>query len=106
MATITFIEYGGTTHVVDVPEGYSLMEGATRNGVAGIVAECMGGCACATCHVYVEPAWRDVVPPAADDEIAMLEYASEVAEGSRLACQIKVTPQIHGLVVRIPRVQG
>lgn len=106
MANITYIEHSGTEHVVNVPDGYSLMEGATKNGVPGIVAECMGGCACATCHVYVDPAWRSAVPEAADDEIAMLEYASDVGEGSRLSCQIKVTPALDGMVVRMPKAQG
>ncbi|WP_038712656.1 2Fe-2S iron-sulfur cluster-binding protein [Burkholderia sp. lig30] len=106
MAKITYIEHGGAEHVVDVPEGYSLMEGATKNSVPGIVAECMGGCACATCHIYVDPAWRGAVPNANDDEIAMLEYASDVQEGSRLSCQIKVTRSMDGMVVRMPASQG
>lgn len=106
MANIIYIEHGDTEHVVNVPDGYSLMEGAIKNGVPGIVAECMGGCACATCHVYVAPAWADAIPAAEDDEIAMLEYASDVGEGSRLACQIKVTAALDGMVVRLPKAQG
>ncbi|WP_069865736.1 2Fe-2S iron-sulfur cluster-binding protein [Pseudomonas citronellolis] len=106
MANITYIEYSDTAHVVNVPEGYSLMEGAIKNGVPGIVAECMGGCACATCHVYIDPAWVNAIPAAEDDEIAMLEFASDVGEGSRLACQIKVTAALDGMVVRMPKEQG
>jgi 2Fe-2S ferredoxin len=106
MPNITFIEPNGTKHVVDVPEGYSIMEAATKNGVPGIVAECMGGCACATCHVYVDPAWSGVLPNPEGDELAMMEYASDVGEGSRLSCQIRVTPELDGLVVRLPRQQG
>lgn len=106
MASITYIEYDDTEHVIDVPDGYSLMQGATKNGVPGIVAECGGGCACATCHVYVSPTWMGSLPAAEDDELAMLEYASDVEEGSRLACQIKVTAALDGMVVRMPKVQG
>lgn len=106
MAKITYIEHNGTEHEVDVPDGYSLMEGATKNGVPGIVAECMGGCACATCHIYVDPPWREALPAAEDNELAMLEYASDVQEGSRLSCQIKVTDSLDGMVVRMPQAQG
>jgi len=66
----------------------------------------MGGCACATCHIYVDPAWRAALPAAQDDELAMLEYASDVQEGSRLACQIKVTNSMDGMAVRMPASQG
>lgn len=103
MAKITYIESGGREHVVDAPLGGSVMEGAVKNNVPGIDADCGGACACATCHVYVDPDWVGAVGGASDTEAAMLEFAAEPVEAnSRLSCQMKVTADLDGLVVRMP----
>ncbi len=105
MVKITYIEHDGTEHETEVPAGWSAMEGAVKNSVPGIDADCGGACACATCHVYVDPAWTDKVGPKAEMEVTMLDFAQEVAPNSRLSCQIKVTPELDGLVLRMPRSQ-
>ena len=102
MARITYIEHGGTEHAVDVPNGLSLMEGAVRFAIAGIDGDCGGACACATCHVYVDPAWLAKLPAMNELERDMLDFAFDVNERSRLACQIKVSPALEGLVVHTP----
>ena len=102
MAKITFIEVDGKAHVVDVPPGWSLMEGAVKNRVPGIDADCGGCCACATCHVYVDPAWEAKLPPKAEMEETMLDFALVTAPNSRLSCQIRVTSDMDGLIVRLP----
>ena len=102
MAKITFIEHDGTTHMVEIPLGWSLMEGAVKNSVPGIDADCGGCCACATCHVYVDPAWIAALLPKSDMEEAMLDFALVAAPNSRLSCQLRVTPEMDGLVVRLP----
>jgi ferredoxin, 2Fe-2S len=76
-----------------------------KNLVPGIDADCGGACACATCHVYVDPAWLDKLPPKDDMEETMLDFAQDVQKTSRLSCQIKVTPELDGLVVRTPKTQ-
>jgi 2Fe-2S ferredoxin len=78
------------------------MEGAVKNGVPGIDADCGGACACATCHVYVDPAWTAALPAKTDSEEAMLDFALVTSPNSRLSCQIKVTPALDGLIVRVP----
>ena len=106
MAKITYIEHGGTEHVVDVPNGLTVMEGARDNGIPGIEADCGGACACSTCHVYVDPAWTDKLPPVEPMEEDMLDFAYEPKPGqSRLTCQLKVTDALDGLVVRMPERQ-
>lgn len=105
MPRITYIEYNGDQHEVEVMEGVSVMEGAVKNGVPGIDADCGGACACATCHVFVDPAWHDVVGKPADDEKEMLEFAKDGNEFSRLSCQIMVSDALDGLVVRMPESQ-
>jgi 2Fe-2S ferredoxin len=105
MAKITYITQDGAIRTVDVKEPLSVMEGAIRNDVPGIDAECGGACACATCHVYVDEAWRAQVGPASDMERNMLEFASDVRPGSRLSCQIRVTKELDGLVVQTPKSQ-
>ena len=102
MAKITFIEHDGKAHVVEIPVGWSLMEGAVKNRIPGIDADCGGACACATCHVYVDPAWIAALPPKADTEDAMLDFALVTSPNSRLSCQIRVTSDMEGLTVRIP----
>lgn len=105
MPKITFIQHDGTRHEVDAVAGSSVMEAAVRNGVPGIEADCGGACACATCHVYVEEAWRDKLDEKATMEESMLDFAENVEAGSRLSCQIKVTDAMDGLVVRVPESQ-
>ncbi|MCI1047033.1 2Fe-2S iron-sulfur cluster-binding protein [Caballeronia zhejiangensis] len=106
MTKIHYIEFDGSTHSVDVEDGWSVMKGAVFNGVPGIDAECGGACACATCHVYVDSDWIDRVPSAEQQERDTLEFALEAQVGSRLSCQIKVTPELDGLVVRMPEAQS
>ena len=105
MAKITYIEHDGTEHVVEVKPGLSVMEGAVRNNIPGIDADCGGACACATCHVYVDEAWRDKTGEASAMEESMLDFAEEVQPNSRLSCQIRVSDALDGLVVRMPENQ-
>ena len=106
MPKITYIEHSGTEHVIDVANGLSVMEGAVRNLVPGIDADCGGACACATCHVYVDPDWFDKTGTREPMEESMLDFADEVKDTSRLSCQIKVCDALDGLVVRMPEHQG
>lgn len=105
MAKITYIEHNGKEHVVEVPTGWTVMEGAVKNRVPGIDADCGGACACATCHVYVDPAWTEKLPPQEEMEQSMLDFALDVKENSRLSCQLRVTPALDGLIVRTPKSQ-
>ena len=91
MPTVTFIAHSGKHHVVTVPAGTSLMRAATDNNVPGIDGDCGGQCACATCHVFVDPAWSAQVGPRNQNEDDMLNFAAELRDSSRLACQITVT---------------
>ena len=106
MAKIIFEEPDGNEHAVDIADGLSIMEGAVKDSVAGIDADCGGACSCATCMVYVAPEWRDRLPAKDSTEQAMLEFCPEVNESSRLSCQIKVTDDLDGLVVTTPPRQG
>ena len=106
MANITFIEASGQSTTVNLPDGWSLMQGATANGVEGILGECGGSCACATCHCYVAEDFLAKVLPASDAELAMLDnVASERRPNSRLACQIKANADLEGMVVHLPETQ-
>jgi len=105
MARITYVEFNGTQHSIDVPPGQSVMEGAVRNGVPGIDADCGGNCACATCHVYVDPAWVPKVAGPEDSEKSMLEFVRGAEANSRLSCQMAVTEALDGLVVKMPERQ-
>jgi 2Fe-2S ferredoxin len=105
MAKITYIEHNGTEHVVDAKSGMTVMEGAIKNMIPGIDAECGGACACATCHVYVDEAWTDIVGKPEEMEEDMLDFGFDVRENSRLSCQITVTDELDGLVVRLPEQQ-
>ena len=102
MVTITFIDSQGTTRTVEAQEGSTVMENAIRNGIPGIDAECGGACSCATCHVYVDEEWMDAVGAAQPMEEDMLDFAFDVRPNSRLSCQIRVRPELDGLVVRTP----
>ena len=105
MAKITYIEFNGKEHVVDVKTGLSVMEGAVKNNIPGIDADCGGACACATCHVYVDEVWKDKTGSQSAMEESMLDFAENVEPNSRLSCQIKVTDDLDGLVVRMPQSQ-
>ena len=105
MAKITYIEFDGKEHVVDVKPGQSVMEGAVKHNIPGIDADCGGACACATCHVYVDPAWTGKTGEKSAMEESMLDFAEAVEVNSRLSCQIKVTEDLDGLVVRMPESQ-
>jgi 2Fe-2S ferredoxin len=102
MAKITYIEANGAEHTVDAKVGGSVMEAAVKNAVPGIDADCGGSCACATCRVYVDPAWRQKTGTPAEMEQAMLEYTADPNPAVRLSCQIRVMEQLDGLVVRMP----
>ena len=105
MPKITYIEHDGTEHVVDVKSGMSVMEGAIKHNVPGIDADCGGACACATCHVFVDEAWVQKVGEKSAMEESMLDFAENVQPNSRLSCQIKVTDELDGLIVRMPESQ-
>lgn len=105
MAKIKFIQPDGTEQIVDAANGLTVMEAAKMNDVPGIEAECGGACACATCHVYVDEAWRDKTGNRESMEEDMLDFAFNVRDESRLCCQITVTDALDGLVLRVPEKQ-
>lgn len=105
MSKITFIDFEGVERSVEATNGDSVMEAATSNDVPGIDADCGGACACATCHVYVDEAWIEAVGKPEELEAEMLDVAEEVRENSRLSCQIRVSDELDGLVVRTPESQ-
>jgi 2Fe-2S ferredoxin len=105
MAKITYIDFNGTERVADVANGLSVMEGAIKNNIPGIDADCGGACACATCHVYVDEAWREKTGAPSAMEESMLDFAENVEPNSRLSCQLKVSDELDGLIVRTPENQ-
>ncbi len=106
MAKITYIEHSGKEHVVDVASGMTVMEGARDNNIPGIEADCGGACACSTCHVYVDASWVEKLPAKDAMEEDMLDFAWEADTTlSRLTCQVKVTDDLDGLIVRMPEKQ-
>ena len=105
MPKITYIDTSGKERTVEVPAGWTVMEGAVKNRVPGIDADCGGACACATCHVYVDPAWLEKLPKRQDMEEQMLDFAIELKPNSRLSCQLRVTSELDGLRVRVPSSQ-
>ena len=105
MPKITYIEYNGKTHTIDVGKGLSVMEGAVQNNISGIDADCGGGMACATCHVYVKEEWFDKLPKKEDGEEDMIDMAFEPKKNSRLSCQLMISDQLDGLVVNLPEKQ-
>lgn len=105
MAKITFQLHDGTSTEVDANTGESLMQAAMTNLIDGIVAECGGSMSCATCHVHVDPAWIAQTGPASPEEAEMLELAVDPDETSRLSCQIEITDDLDGLIVRVPESQ-
>jgi ferredoxin, 2Fe-2S len=106
MVKITYIDAGGVARTVDGEIGSTVMETAIKNGVPGIEAECGGACACSTCHVYVDEAWREKTGEPSPMEEDMLDFAFDVKPNSRLSCQIKVSEALDGLVVTTPERQA
>ena len=106
MPKITFIDFSGSTRTVEAEVGATVMETAVRNNVPGIEAECGGACACATCHVHVGDGWRATAGEPSPMEEDMLDFGYDVQPSSRLSCQIKVTTELEGLVVRTPERQA
>jgi 2Fe-2S ferredoxin len=102
MPKIRFILHDGTEHAVEGEVGHSAMQTAIDNMVPGIIADCGGNCSCATCHGYVDPAWLDKLAPISESEAAMLDGAMRVEDNSRLTCQINLTEELDGLVIRLP----
>ena len=105
MPKVIFTEPGGGRRAIDAPLGITLMEAARQHGVHGVVAQCGGACACATCHVYIDPAWFARLEPREEMEEGMLESAWEPRDNSRLSCQIHVTADLDGLQVTLPQRQ-
>lgn len=105
MARITYRESHGPQHLIEVKSGLSVMEGAVQNNIVGIDGDCGGACACATCHVYVDPVWLEKLSPRSAMEASMLDFAEGVDTNSRLSCQIEVTDDLDGLVVTMPASQ-
>ena len=106
MAKIKYIEHNGKEHEIDVANGLSVMEGAVQNDISGIDADCGGGMACATCHVYVDEKWFSKLVKKESAEEDMLDMAYEPKKFSRLSCQITVEDSLDGLVVKMPSKQG
>jgi 2Fe-2S ferredoxin len=105
MPQVTYIEHNGTEHRIEVEDGLSIMRGAVDNNVPGIDADCGGECACATCHVFVEEVWLPKTGVPSEQEASMLSFAATAQPNSRLSCQITMSPQLDGLVVRLPEAQ-
>ena len=102
MVKIIYIEHDGTEHPVDVDVGTSIMEGAVSNSIPGIDADCGGGCACATCMVFIEDEWKDKMSSMSDEEESMLDFHEYKEDSSRLGCQIPITEEFDGLKVKMP----
>jgi 2Fe-2S ferredoxin len=100
--TVVFLASDGSRREVEAKVGASLMQSAKLAGVAAIEAECGGSCACATCHVYVDPQWLDRIGGPTETEAVTIEFANGVEATSRLSCQIQVTAEMDGLIVRTP----
>ena len=106
MAKITYIEHTNKKHVIEVSNNLSVMEGAVQNNIPGIDADCGGAMACATCHVYVDEKWFDKLKKKDEGEEDMLDMAFKPNKFSRLSCQLIVSEELDGLVVRMPSKQG
>lgn len=105
MPKVTYIEHNGTEHSIDLKVGRSVMQGALDHGIPGIDADCGGECACATCHVYVDPDFLAACGTPGEMEVSMLGFAATAKPNSRLSCQIRMTPALAGLIVRLPKAQ-
>ena len=106
MAKITYIEHTNKKHIVEVPNNMSVMEGAVQNNISGIDADCGGSMACATCHVYVDEKWFNKLEKKDEGEEDMLDMAYQPNKFSRLSCQLLVSDELDGLIVRMPSKQG
>ena len=106
MAKITYITHEDKSHTVEVQNGLTVMEGAVQNDIPGIDADCGGGMACATCHVYVKEDWFNKLAPKEDGEEDMLDMAFEPKKNSRLSCQLIISNELDGLIVNIPSKQS
>jgi len=106
MTKITYIEHNGKSHTIDVENGLSVMEGAVQNNIQGIDADCGGSMACATCHVYIDENWCEKVKKKEDGEEDMIDMAFEPNRFSRLSCQIMVSEELDGLIVKLPSQQN
>ena len=102
MPKIIYNDFSGNQKEIEVPNGLSVMEGAVRNNIPGIDADCGGSMACATCHVYVKEEWFDKLPKKEDGEEDMIDMAYEPNKFSRLSCQLIVSDELDGLVVKLP----
>ena len=105
MAKVKIIEANGNEHEIEIANGQTLMQGAVDNMIEGIVAECGGACSCATCHCYVDEAWIGKVGAAEDMELELVECAPEPRPNSRLSCQVVISDDLEGLVVKVPQSQ-
>lgn len=106
MPKAVFIQPDRTEREIDVARGESPMRAAVREAVDGILGECGGGLTCSTCHVYVDPHWARLLPPAQPDELDMLDYtAAERRPGSRLSCQIRMSDELAGIRLEVPDCQ-
>ncbi len=109
MVKIIFVDPQGERRETEAEEGATLMHAALMNMVPGVEADCGGACACATCHVYIDPEWAERQPgllKRSEMEEDMLDFAPDVRENSRLSCQVRITAEMDGLVVHVPRRQG
>lgn len=106
MPTVVFIEHTGAVHQVEAPLNKSLMQVALDNAVPGILGDCGGSCSCATCHGYVDEPWAAQLPPRSESEAFMLDGVPELRDNSRLCCQLRMTPELDGLTIRLPEEQG
>jgi 2Fe-2S ferredoxin len=102
MPSVKFVQEGGEEQCVEVPEGMSCMQAAVNNGVPGIDGDCGGIAACATCHVYVDKAWMDKAGGRGEQEEAMIAFSPILEDSSRLCCQIRMRPELDGLVLHLP----
>ena len=106
MPKVIYVSHTGVSREVEVPVGMTVMNAALKNGIDGIIAECGGVCMCSTCHVYVDENFFGKLPPAQDTEEAVLDISAEERQPtSRLSCQIKMTDELDGLIVRLPEKQ-
>ena len=106
MPKITYIEHNGKSHTINVANGLSVMEGAVQNNITGIDADCGGSMACATCHVYVKEEWFNKLPQKEEGEEDMIDMAYEPNKYSRLSCQLTVSDELEGLIVKLPEKQA
>ena len=106
MAKITYITFDNKNHTIDVDNGLTVMEGAVQNDIPGIDADCGGGMACATCHVYVKDEWLNKLTKPEDGEQDMIDMAFEPNKNSRLSCQIIISDELEGLEVTTPAKQS